>query len=120
MNDHGKSDSPVVLTKPPNKDLSAEVVEGRGLAEGNTDDPTRLGHRAGPGVPSGRDRVRKAARKDKEARFTALLHGVDLPRLWAAYTAINLKAAPGTSPTTPCPATSTPSRPSAERHQTLV
>jgi RNA-directed DNA polymerase len=95
MNGHGKSDSPVVLTKPPNKDLSAEVVEGRGLAEGSTDDPTRAGHRAGVGVPSGLDRVREVARKDKAARFTALLHHVDLPRLWAAYTAINPKAAPG-------------------------
>ena len=39
--------------------------------------------------------MREVARKDKEARFTALLHHVDLPRLWAAYTAINPKAAPG-------------------------
>jgi RNA-directed DNA polymerase len=71
------------------------VVEGRGLAEGNTVSSTRPGLSAGPGVPSGLDRVRKVARKDKEARFTALLHHVDLARLWAAYVAINPKAAPG-------------------------
>jgi len=53
-------------------------------------DPTLT---AGSGVPSGLDRVREVARKDKEARFTALLHHVDLPRLWAAYAAINPKAA---------------------------
>ena len=37
MNGHGESDRPVVLAKPPNKAESkaAEVVEGRGLANGN-------------------------------------------------------------------------------------
>src|SRR5215216_3620432 len=95
MNERGKSDSPVVLAKPPNKAVAAEVVEGRGLAEGNTDDPTRPGRRAGPGVPSGLDRVREVARKDQDARFTALLHHVDLDRLRAAYWALNPKAATG-------------------------
>src|SRR5881398_3745641 len=95
MNGHGKSDSPVVPAKPPNKAMAAEVVEERGLAEGNTDRPTRPGRRAGQGVPRGLDRVREVARKDKEARFTALLHHVDLARLRAAYVAINPKAAPG-------------------------
>jgi RNA-directed DNA polymerase len=95
MHDHGKSDSPVVPAKPPNKARAAEVVEERGLAEENTDDPTRPGRRAGPGVPSGLDRVREAARKDKAARFTALLHHVDVPRLRAAYWALNPKAATG-------------------------
>src|SRR5712692_6582458 len=99
MNERRKSDSPVVPAKPPNKAMAAavgaEVVEGRGLAKGNTDSSTRPGRSAGPGVPSGLDRVREVARKDKEARFTALLHHVDLPRLWAAFAAINPKAAPG-------------------------
>jgi group II intron reverse transcriptase/maturase len=39
--------------------------------------------------------VREVARKDKEARFTALLHHVTLSRLWAAYVAVNPQAAPG-------------------------
>jgi group II intron reverse transcriptase/maturase len=39
--------------------------------------------------------VREVARRDKDARFTALLHHVDLACLWAAYTAINPKAVPG-------------------------
>src|SRR5215210_4720128 len=95
MDGHGKSDSPVVPAKPPNKALAAEVVEERGLAEGNTDSSTRPGRRAGPGVPSGLDRVREVARADKEARFTALLHHVDVPRLRDAYRAINAKAAVG-------------------------
>ena len=37
----------------------------------------------------------EVARRDKEARFTALLHHVDLDRLRAAYWAISPKAAPG-------------------------
>jgi RNA-directed DNA polymerase len=97
MNERGKSDSPVVPAKPSNKavDAAAEVVEERGLAKGNTDRPTRPGHRAGPGVPSGLDRVREVARTAKGARFTALLHHVDLDRLRAAYWAIRPQAAPG-------------------------
>ena len=74
---------------------AAEVVEGRGLAEGNTDSTTRPGHSAGQGVSNGLDRVREVAKRDKEARFTALLHHVDLERLWAAYVATNPKAAIG-------------------------
>jgi len=97
MNGHGKSDSPVVPAKPVNKAASAaaELVEERGLAEGNTDSKTRPGRSAGPGAPSALDRVREVARRDKEARFTALLHHVSLDRLRAAYWAIRPKAAPG-------------------------
>ncbi|MGH3755374.1 MAG: group II intron reverse transcriptase/maturase [Pseudonocardiaceae bacterium] len=39
--------------------------------------------------------MREVARKDKDARFTALLHHVDLDRLRAAYWAIRPQAAPG-------------------------
>ena len=95
MNGRGKSDRPVLPTKPPNKAQAAEVVEERGLAEGNTDSSTRSGHSAGPGVPSGLDRVREVAKKDKEARFTALLHHVNVARLRSAYRAISPQAAPG-------------------------
>jgi RNA-directed DNA polymerase len=97
MDEHEKSDSPVVPTNLPNKvtTVAAEVGEERGLAEGNTGSTTRPGHRAGPDVTNGLDRVREVARRDKEARFTALLHHVDLDRLWAAFVAINPKAAPG-------------------------
>jgi len=73
-----------------------ESVEGRRPAEGNTTSTTRPGRSAGDvGVPNGLDRVREAARRDKEARFTALLHHVDLDRLRAAYWAVRPKAAPG-------------------------
>src|SRR5437868_14633786 len=97
MNGHGKSDSPVVPAMPPNKaaGAAAEAAEGRGLAEGNADGPARPGHGAGSGVPSGLDRVREVARRDKDARFTALLHHVSLDWLVMAYRDLSPKAAPG-------------------------
>ncbi len=97
MHEHGKSDRPVVPAKAPNNAgrPAAEVLEERGLAKGNTDRPTRPGRSAGPGVPSGLDRVREVARRDKNARFTALLHHVTVARLRTAYRAIRPQAAPG-------------------------
>ena len=97
MHDRGKSDRPVVPAKPPNKpaDAGAEVVEGRGLPEGNTASETRPGRSAGQGVSSDLDRVRQVARKDRDVRFTALLHHVSVDRLREAYRAIRPDAAPG-------------------------
>jgi group II intron reverse transcriptase/maturase len=39
--------------------------------------------------------VREVARRDKDARFSALLHHVDLDCLWRAFVAIRPQAAPG-------------------------
>ena len=39
--------------------------------------------------------MRRVARKDKDVRFTALLHHVDVDRLRKAYFALRPKAAPG-------------------------
>jgi len=95
MHEHGKSDSPVVPAKPSNKAAAAEAAEERGLAEGNTDSTTHPGRSAGHDAPSGLDRVREVARRDKDARFTALLHHVSLERLVMAYWDLSPKAAPG-------------------------
>lgn len=97
MDERGKSDSPVVPAKPSNNAVyaAAEMVEGRGLAKESTASTTRPGRSAGTGVSSGLDRVREIAGRDKDARFTALLHHVDLDRLRAAYRAIRPQAAPG-------------------------
>jgi RNA-directed DNA polymerase len=98
MNERGKSDGPVVPAKPSNKPAvmaGAEVVEGRGPAEGNTDSEPRPGRSAGMGVSSDLDRVRRLARQDKEVRFTALLHHVTVDRLREAYRAISPNAAAG-------------------------
>jgi RNA-directed DNA polymerase len=93
----GRSDSPVVPAKLANKTARAEAepVEERGLAKGNTADHAGPGPRAGRGVSQGLDRVREVAARDKEARFTALLHHVTEESLRAAYRGLSPKAAPG-------------------------
>ena len=98
MHERRKSDRPVVPAKPLNKPAlaGAEVVEERGLAEGNADSKTRPGRSAGVSATSALDRVRRVAQKDRDVRFTALLHHVDVDRLRAAYWALRPKAAPGT------------------------
>jgi len=97
MHERGKSDRLVVPANLPNKavDAAAEAGEGRGRAKGNTDSKTQPGHSAGSGASSALGRVREVARRDRGARFTALLHHVSLGRLRAAYWAIRPQAAPG-------------------------
>jgi RNA-directed DNA polymerase len=97
MNEREKSDRPVLPMKPPNNAAQAvaEGVEGRGLRERNATIKTRPGPSAGQGGPSALGRVRRIAQQDKGARFTALLHHVDVERLTAAYWALNPKAATG-------------------------
>ena len=95
MNGSGQSDRFVVPANPPDKAAAAEAGEERERTKGNTDSKTRPGHSAGPGVSSALDRVRQVAQKDKEARFTALLHHVTLERLVMAYWDLSPKAAPG-------------------------
>src|SRR6266508_6345542 len=102
MHEGGKSYSPVVPAKLPNKVVpaTAEAVEGRGLAKGNTTGTTRSGLRAGMRVSHGLDRVRDIARKDKAVKFTALLHHVSVESLRNAYLALRPQAAPGVDGTT--------------------
>jgi hypothetical protein len=95
MNGHGQSDRCVVPANPPNKAAAAEAGEERERAKGNTASETRLGRSAGSGVSSELDRVRQVARRDKDARFTALLHNVSLERLVMAYWDLSPKASPG-------------------------
>jgi RNA-directed DNA polymerase len=97
MNGHGQSDRSVVPANPPNKAARAvaEAGEERERAKGNTASETRPGLSAGPGVSSELDRVRQVARRDREARFTALLHHVSLNRLYLAFDELNPKASPG-------------------------
>ena len=98
MNEHGKSDRPVVPGKLPNKagQPVAEGVEGRGLAKGNSGEQNAPRTQRRSSAPSALDRVRQAARKERKARFTALLHHIyDLNTLRAAYFALKKEAAPG-------------------------
>ena len=95
MNGHGQPDRSVVPANPPDKAAAAEAGEERERAKWNTASETRPGRSAGPGVSSELDRVRQVARRDKEARFTALLHHVSLERLVMAYWDLSPKASPG-------------------------
>ena len=97
MDEGGQSDGPVLPEKRPNNAQggAAEAVEGRGSAKENADSATRPGRSADLSVSSGLGRVRRAAQKDREARFSALLHHVDVDRLRAAYRALNPRAATG-------------------------
>jgi len=95
MNGHQKSDRFVVPANLPNKAAAAEAGEERKRAKGNADGETRPGRSAGPGVSSELDRVRQVAQRDKEARFTALLHHVTVHRLMLAFDDLKKDAAPG-------------------------
>lgn len=48
-----------------------------------------------PGLSTGRSRIRKAAEKDKNVRFTALFHHITEELLKESYYSLNPKASPG-------------------------
>ena len=90
MNGRGKSDSRIVPRKRPNNGggapSSAEDVEGRGLAKGNTGRQTKLRARNRERLQQQLDRVRQVAERDKGVRFTTLWHHVySIDRLRESY-----------------------------------
>ena len=105
MNGRRKSDRPVVATKPANKvGVSAnnaevpmaERVERRGLAKGKP--PRQNTNRAldRATVQSALGRIRQAAVKDKQAKFTSLMHHIyNLSMMREAYYGLKRDAAPG-------------------------
>jgi RNA-directed DNA polymerase len=98
MNERGKSDRPVVPVKSPNKagQPAAEGMEGRGLTKGNPLEQNASRTQSRIGAPSALERIRQAASKDKEMRFTALFHHIYAPgALCAAYLSLKREAAPG-------------------------
>ena len=98
MNDRRESDSRVVPAKLANKAerSAAELVEGRRLDEGNTGQQNALRTQCREGgASSALERVCRVAIKDRDARFTALLHHVSVDRLRAAYWALSPRAAAG-------------------------
>jgi RNA-directed DNA polymerase len=98
MNEHGKSDGPVVPLKSPNKagQPVAEEAEGRGPAKGNPRQQNAPRTQRRQDAQSALERVRLAAARDRKMRFTTLLHHVyDLERLRAAYLSLKREAAAG-------------------------
>ena len=67
-------------------DAAAELVEERRLDKGNTDQQNACRTQSRDvSASSALERVRQVAVKDTDARFTALLHHVDVDRLRDAY-----------------------------------
>ncbi len=97
MHGREKSDSPIVAGKPANKveAATAEPVERRGEAEGNTGQQSTHRTQGRARVSQALDRVRQAARQKKAEKFTALLHHVTVDLLREAYHGLAPEAAPG-------------------------
>lgn len=105
MHADGKSDRSVVPVKRPNKPGAAaakadgsggaEDVEGRDLAKENARQSPTLRTQCREGVSRGLPGVREAARRDRRARFTALLHHITSELLMDCFLSLKRQAAPG-------------------------
>ena len=101
----GESDSSIVPKKPANNGsvpLPAESMEGRELTKENTgqsllDRTHRRSSDGTPFVPRSRGLlgVRDAAQKDKQLKFTSLLHHITPELLRASFLELKKHAAPG-------------------------
>jgi group II intron reverse transcriptase/maturase len=78
-----------------NEKLLAEIEEGRPLIEENSLQPNTRSTQSEASVSQGLTGVRKAARENKEMRFTSLLHHVSIDLLRASFHSLKRKAAPG-------------------------
>ena len=72
-----------------------EIVEGRPLTEENAEQFNPCRTQSRESGPSGLERVRQAAKGDKQLKFTALLHHVDVELLRNSYYDLKRKAAAG-------------------------
>jgi RNA-directed DNA polymerase len=97
MHAGGESDGCVIPTKCPNNggQLPAEDMEGRQPTKENIGQATAPRTQSRISELSDLHGVRKAARKDKRTRFTALLHHVTVGLLRDSYFALKRDAAPG-------------------------
>ncbi len=92
-----ESHSGIVPMNFSNKDKkpSAESGEGRPLIKENTCQPSTYPTQSGDRVSQGLAGVRKAARENKEMKFTALLHHLTIDLLRESFYSLKRKAAPG-------------------------
>ena len=98
MYDCGKSDTSIVPERFANKGMymSAEQKEGREVAEGNPNRETRSRTQSRESLQQDLVRIREAATRDRNAKFTALWHHVyNIDRLRAAYFDLKRTSAPG-------------------------
>jgi RNA-directed DNA polymerase len=104
MNGGGESYSGVVPAKQPKEGLGRpkeglgrpkEVVEERPLTKENMGQSDSCQTQSRESETSGLDRVRQAAKEDKELPFTALLHHVTADLLGSSYASLKKPAAAG-------------------------
>jgi group II intron reverse transcriptase/maturase len=97
MNGGRESHSGVVPMKRSNEGQGGpkEIVEGRPLTKENAEEPNPHRTPSRESGPSGLDRVRQAAKGDKQMRFTALLHHVNVELLCGSYYNLKRRAAAG-------------------------
>lgn len=100
MNGAGKSDRSIVPEMRSNKAQAAawaaETEEERDLAEGNQLQQNKDRTQSRATLDNALERVRQAARRNKEERFTALWHHVyDTARLRESFYALKRDSAPG-------------------------
>jgi RNA-directed DNA polymerase len=97
MHGGGESHSGVIPAKRSNAGQGGpkEIAEGRPLTEENAEEPNPYRMQGRESGPSGLDRVRQAAQKDKQLRFTALLHHVTIDLLRSSYYDLQRQAAAG-------------------------
>ncbi len=76
-------------------EIATESVEERGSTKGNALQTTTRRTQCRRSVSSGLQRVRVAARQDKKARFTALLHHLTPELLEASFYELKRSASPG-------------------------
>jgi len=97
MHGHRESYSGIVPAKRSNAGQGGpkEIVEGRPLTKENAGEPNPYRTQSRESGTSGLDRVRQAAKRDKQLQFTALLHHVNIDRLRSGYYGLKRRAAAG-------------------------
>lgn len=92
-----KSDTPIVPEKLPNKGANpAEAMEERGVAIGNANEsPASRTQSRDKSASMGLDGVRETASRNRQCRFTALLHHVTPSLLVESFYALRKQAAAG-------------------------
>ena len=92
-----ESDSGIIPMNHSNKDGKpyAESEEGRPLIKENAHQPSTYSTQSEKRVSQGLAGVRKAAKDNKEMKFTALLHHLTVDLLRESFYALKRKAAPG-------------------------
>lgn len=103
MTEHRKSDKPIVAAKSLNKagKSVAEEMEPRGLAKGKSAKQNMDRIQSRETIQSAFERVRQTAQKDKQLRFTSLLHHVyNIDTLRSSFFSLKRDAAPGVDDST--------------------